>query len=252
MKVIWLLYSHIIHLFTTHLFQQCTQIIQNFLISFWEKIPSHSWCLLMTATSDGDVGWIIHEVAGGWHGGREDVEERLDSGEATTGNSQHYEQPAVDTLPLGNYSGGWKKVESLIHFCADWPGHPILPGEASVSELHVKEGGKDKSKESHCRGPDQVENGAKARNRLGNEQQHKCGKRAQGNSFPVEAWRWFKLIQICFLKSFTNLRGHWELVQRTVQGGWWWWGRRWWDGAAASPPQWPSASPRTWPTRCCQ
>ena len=57
----------------------------------------------MPAARDGHVGGVVHEVAGGRHGGREDVEESLDCGEAAAGNTQHYEQPAVDSLPLGNY-----------------------------------------------------------------------------------------------------------------------------------------------------
>ena len=56
----------------------------------------------MPTARDGDVGGVVHKVAGGRHGGREDVEESLDCGEAAACNTQHDEQPAVDSLPLGN------------------------------------------------------------------------------------------------------------------------------------------------------
>lgn len=67
---------------------------------------------LMPAARDGDVGGVLHEVAGDGHAGREDVEERLDCCETAASDTQHYEQPAVDSLPLGDYSGDERgKVE---------------------------------------------------------------------------------------------------------------------------------------------
>ena len=59
----------------------------------------------MPTARDGDVGGVLHEVAGDGHAGREDVEERLDCGQTPAGDTQHYEQPAVDSLPLWDYPG---------------------------------------------------------------------------------------------------------------------------------------------------
>ena len=148
----------------------------------------------MSASRDGDIGGVLHEVAGGRHRGREDVEESLDCGETASGDAQHYEQPAVDTLPLGNNPAECREnvqlslIYSYSYSCfTKSPGYPVLPCEAGVCELHVEKWRKDKGQECDRGGPDQVQDGAEAGDRLGDEQQHKCGARAQSNSFPVEA-----------------------------------------------------------------